>query len=329
MKIGFTYDLKEDYLKKGYSQAQVAELDSIETIEGIAQALTKCNFAVDYIGNVDNLLNAITNGKRWPLVFNICEGIRGSTRESQVPSILEIYNIPYVFSDSLALAITLNKDIAKSVVANHKIATAPFCSVNAIEDLKNVDLTYPLFIKPNRGGTGMGISHNSIVTNKEELTLQSNALIANNDNPILIESYLSGREFTVGLIGTGKNATAIGAMEIVVNKTEQQGIYSYKSKQEYKKWVAYKSIEPEIEKECKEIALDVWQVLNCFDGGRVDLKMDGKGKLYFLEINPLAGLNPIDSDLPILAALYGISYQNLIKMIMKSACERLKIKHEF
>ncbi|NLK49787.1 MAG: D-alanine--D-alanine ligase, partial [Candidatus Cloacimonetes bacterium] len=141
--------------------------------------------------------------------------------------------------------------------------------------------------------------------------------------------YLSGREFTVGIIGTGQRATAIGAMEIVVDKTEQQGIYSYKSKQEYKKWVTYKTIEPEIEKECKKIALDVWKALNCFDGGRVDLKMDGQGILHFLEVNPLAGLNPIDSDLPILAALNGISYQNLIRLIMKNACERLEIKHEF
>lgn len=329
MKIGFTYDLKEDYLNKGYSQTQVAELDSIETVEAIAQALKECNFEVDYIGNVENLLTSLASGKRWPIVFNICEGIRGSTRESQVPSILEVYNIPYVFSDSLALAITLNKDVAKSVVAKHKIATAPFCSVNEIEDIDNLALTYPLFVKPNRGGTGMGISHNSIVANKEELILRCEALIANNDNPILIESYLSGREFTVGIIGTGKKASAIGVMEIVVDQSEQQGIYSYKSKQEYKKWVNYKSVEPEIEKECKKIALDVWKVLNCFDGGRVDLKMDGDSKLYFLEINPLAGLNPIDSDLPILAALSGISYQNLIETIMKNACERLEIKHEF
>lgn len=264
MKIGFTYDLKDDYLNKGYSEAEVAELDSIETIEAIAQALRECNFEVDCIGNVENLLNALANGKRWPLIFNICEGIRGTTRESQVPSILEVYNIPYVFSDSLALAVTLNKDVAKSVVAKHKIATAPFCSVNELEDIDNIDLTYPLFIKPNSGGTGMGVNQNSIVTNKDDLIAQVKALLENDENRILIESYLSGREFTVGIIGTGQRATAIGAMEIVVDKTEQQGIYSYKSKQEYKKWVTYKTIEPEIEKECKKIALDVWKALKLF-----------------------------------------------------------------
>ncbi|MFA5513525.1 MAG: ATP-grasp domain-containing protein [Sphaerochaetaceae bacterium] len=329
MKIGLTYDLKEYYLANGYSADEVGEFDGIETIKGIEEALAKCNFTVERIGNIKELVEKLSKGFRWPLVFNIGEGLYGNCRESQIPSLLDAYQIPYVFSDTLALALTLHKDLAKMIVAKHNIPTPSFKTIEDISQIERIDITYPLFVKPITGGTGMGIDENALVYNKEHLEKQIGLLLKKTAQPLLIESFLEGREFTVGIVGSGDRAKVIGVMEIVVNKEKQKGIYSYQSKSEYKKWVSYKKVEMAEYRECEKIAIDSWKALGCRDGGRVDLKMDSNGVVNFLEINPLAGLNPIDSDLPILASLYGISYEQLISLIMKEACIRLNIEHEF
>lgn len=329
MLIGFTYDLKDDYLQKGYSIEEVAELDSEETIQAIETALQRCNFEVERIGNLENVIRLLNQGKRWPLVFNICEGVHGITRESQVPSLLEAYNIPTVFSDSLTLAVTLNKDLAKMIVANHNIATPPYYKIEQLNQIETLHLNYPLFVKPVTGGTGLGIDEQAFVRNRGELVTQVSLLLTKLKQPLLVETYLSGREFTVGVVGNAKQAHAIGVMEIVIDQEQRKGIYSYESKQEYKKWVTYQKVEKQIEKECQQIAVDAYRALGCRDAGRVDLKMDERGKIHFLEVNPLAGLNPNDSDLPILANLHEINYQQLLEQIMKSACNRLEIEHEW
>lgn len=175
----------------------------------------------------------------------------------------------------------------------------------------------------------MGIDENAVVNDKEQLTKQINYLFQIGVEKVLVETFLNGREFTVGIIGSGDRAKVIGVMEIVVNKERQKGIYSYQSKSEYKKWVSYKKVESKEYEECANVALKSYKALGCCDGGRVDLKMDSNEVVNFLETNPLAGLNPIDSDLPILASLNGISYDQMIASIMKEACIRLKIEHEF
>jgi D-alanine-D-alanine ligase len=329
MDIGFTYDLKDHYLDNGYSEAEVGEFDTIETINGIEDALSKCNFNVKRIGNIKDLVNRLSEGERWPLVFNIGEGLYGNCRESQIPALLDAYQIPYVFSDTLTLALTLHKDLAKQVVSKYNIPTPPFITIDNIDQINHIDIAYPLFVKPITGGTGMGIDENAVVNDKEQLTKQINYLFQIGVEKVLVETFLNGREFTVGIIGSGDRAKVIGVMEIVVNKERQKGIYSYQSKSEYKKWVSYKKVESKEYEECANVALKSYKALGCCDGGRVDLKMDSNEVVNFLEINPLAGLNPIDSDLPILASLNGISYDQMIASIMKEACIRLKIEHEF
>jgi D-alanine-D-alanine ligase len=326
MLIGLTYDLKDDYLKLGYSNETVAEFDSLITIDAIDNAITFLGHQTIRIGNIKSLTTYLSCGKRCDLVFNIAEGLHGLCREAQIPALLDAYEIPYVFSDSFTLAMTLHKGIAKSIVREHQVPTADYAIISEENDIENIKLPYPLFIKPIGGGTGMGVNANSIVHNIEQLTFYSLQLLKKFDQPVLVETYLEGREFTVGIIGTHDNSRAIGVMEIIVTSSSDNGIYSYNTKQDYLTTASYQLIEGEIAEECCLVALHAYKALGCRDGGRIDLKMDSLGKVNFLEVNPLAGLNPVDSDLPILCYKKGLTYQDLITGILHSAISRLSIK---
>jgi D-alanine-D-alanine ligase len=321
MKIGLTYDLRSDYLKEGYSLEETAEFDKESTIEGIEQAVQKAGHETQRIGNSKSLMKLLLEGKRWDMVFNIAEGLYGPGRESLVPALLESFRIPYVFSGPVTLGLSLNKAFTKQVVRASQVNTPDFFVVRKIEDVENVNLEYPLFAKPLSEGTSKGINANSKLNSKEELIEICKGLLQKFNQPVLVEEFLPGREFTVGILGTGENAYVPGAMEMIYKK-KNNGIYSYEKKENYEEMVDYIAVEGELLEKCKKIALTVWKTLNCFDGGRVDLKIDKNGEISFIEVNPLAGLNPISSDLSILCKLNGIEYQEIINEILKSAIGR-------
>jgi D-alanine-D-alanine ligase len=191
-----------------------------------------------------------------------------------------------------------------------------------VDEVDQVDLSYPLFVKPVGGGTGMGITVQSKVDGAAQLRAVCASLLKDFGQPVLVERYLAGREFTVGITGSGSEATCIGTMEIIVDARSDGGIYSYKSKQEYLEVARYVKGEAAVKMACEHVALGAWRALGCRDGGRVDLKMDSAGIPHFLEVNPLAGLHPIDSDLPILSRMHGLSYDDLVARIMASAGKR-------
>ena len=320
MKIGLTYDLKEDYLELGYSKEDVAEFDTEETIAGIESSLKELNFQVDRIGRFHELNKRIVSGEKWDMVFNICEGIHGISREAQVPALLEAYNIPYVFSDPLVLTLTLHKGMAKRVVRDAGIPTAEFYVVEELEEIENIKFGFPMFAKPVAEGTGKGVSELSKIENRYQLTSTCRLLLEKYKQPVLVEKYLPGREFTVGIVGTGKNSKVVGMME--VNFKGDTHIYSFESKDNYEELVEYSGVEKKIYNHCAEVALAAWKALGCRDGGRIDIRFDEENTANFIEVNPLAGLNHIHSDLPILCRLNGIPYRELIKMIVDSAIER-------
>ncbi len=322
MNIGITYDLKDEYLLAGMDEESAAEFDSIETIDGIDKALTGLGHRTDRIGSVKSLVTALALGKRWDLVFNIAEGVHGVARESQVPALLEAYGIPFVFSDSLVLGICLHKGISKIIARAAGVATPDFALVSSIEDIDEIDLPFPLFLKPAAEGTGKGITTSSRVESRESLRGVCEELLLRHRQPVLVETYLPGREFTVGIAGTGSDAAAVGTMEVLFGSRAVDEIYSYFNKKHYKGLVSYEIPDRASAQACEACALAAWRALGCRDGGRVDIRMDGEGIPNFLEVNPLAGLNPADSDLPILASLHGISYQDLIGMILDSALKR-------
>lgn len=321
MKIGLTYDLRSDYLKEGYSLEETAEFDKESTIEGIEQAIQLEGHETFRIGNAKALMKALLEGQRWDLVFNIAEGLYGEGRESLVPALLDAYRIPYVFSGPVTLGISLNKAFAKQIVRDQGVNTPAFFVVNQAADTERVKLEYPLFAKPISEGTGKGIDSKSVIQNKKELDQVCRDLLYKFHQPVLVEEYLPGREFTVGVLGSGAKAFVPGAMEIIYRQDDEQ-IYSYNNKENYEDLVDYVAVTGDLFEECKKVALAAWSALNCLDGGRIDVKIDRHGKMSFIEVNPLAGLNPISSDLPILGRLNGIPYQEIIRTILESAIFR-------
>jgi D-alanine-D-alanine ligase len=322
MKIGLTYNLRTDYLRKGFTKEEVAEFDTEDTINAIEDALIELGYETERIGGLEELIGKLITGKRVDLVFNICEGMYGIGREAQVPAILDAYRIPYTFSDAAVLAIALHKGLTKRIVRDLGVATAGFVIVEDEADIEEIRLPFPLFAKPVAEGTGKGIYSSSKILDFKALQQVTGELLQKFGQPVLVEEYLPGREFRVGVLGTRRSARVIGAMEIVFKHDEAQGIYSYKSKANYEKLIQYRKVDSEILAEIEAAALKVWRGLGCRDAGRMDFRMDRMGRLNFLEVNPLAGLNATHSDLPILCKMYGIPFRELISAIMDSALER-------
>jgi D-alanine-D-alanine ligase len=319
MRIGLTFDLRSWYLDRGYSMEDTAEFDKQDTIDAIEGALRKMGFETEPIGNCFQLIDALASGKRWDIVFNIAEGLYGDGRESVVPAILDQYAIPYVFSGPVILGVSLNKHLTRLVISAAGVPVSPGMLISEPGDISKCDLTYPLFIKPVSEGTGKGITEKSLLKSPGELREMAEYLLARFRQPALVEEYLPGREFTVGVIGSGDETEAIGGMEIICKDNLP---YSVEVKENYQIYCKYLPIPDEVRKECESVAVTVWKALGGVDAGRVDLKADRNGKICFIEVNPLAGLHPVHSDLPILSRLTGIEYQSLMEMIMKSAIKR-------
>lgn len=322
MLIGFTYDLRKDYLAKGYSEEDVAEFDSEGTIDAIASAIESLGHTVVRIGNAWELCRRLVAGEKWDLVFNVTEGLRGRSREAQVPAICELYNINYTFSDPLVSAATLDKAVAKRLIRDAGLYTAPFAVVNDIDDLKSVKLDFPLFAKPLAEGTGKGITNTSKIESPAQLRDVCAELLKRYKQPVLLEEYLPGREFTVGILGTGQEAKVLGTMEIELIDASNNSIYSYESKELCETQVRYTKATGSVVADVEKLALRSYQALECRDAGRVDIRLDKNGTPCFLEVNPLAGMHPSHSDLPMIATQEGMSYQKLIDSIIKSAIRR-------
>ncbi len=329
MKIGLTYDLRGDYLAMGYSELETAEMDAVETIEGLEKALADLGHEPVRIGNGRRLTERLVLGERWDLVFNIAEGLHGIGREAQVPAILDLYEIPYTFSDPLVMSLCLHKGMTKQIIRGAGLATADFVVAQSPEDASRVCFSPPFFVKPVAEGTGMGITERSVVHSRPNLETECRRLIQQFRQPVLIEPFLPGREFTTGLLGTGEAASVIGTMEILLPDTAENGIYSLENKEGWEGRVRYRPVRPEQDpliQDVETLALRAWKVLGCRDAGRMDIRCDSAGCPMFIEVNPLAGLRPEYSDLPLLCGFFRTPYVRLIEMILKSAIGRVKIR---
>jgi D-alanine-D-alanine ligase len=325
MRIGLTYDLRSEYLAAGYGEEETAEFDRDDTVEAIARALVQLGHEPVRIGHARQLVERLAGGERWDLVFNICEGLYGIAREAQVPAILDVYQIPYTFSDPLVMALTLHKGLTKTVVAAAGVPTPRFAVVEQISDVEQADVRFPAFAKPLAEGTGKGVTPASIARDRGSLGAICAELLDRFRQPVLVEEYLPGREFTVGLTGTSSAARAEGTLEIVLRDGAEPGVYSYVNKERCEELVAYPLVradEDAVVRDAESIALAAWRALGCRDAGRVDLRCDAGGRPQFLEVNPLAGLHPEHSDLPMLFTALGLPYVTLIERIVNSAAER-------
>ncbi|MFO1498367.1 MAG: hypothetical protein U1G07_08250 [Verrucomicrobiota bacterium] len=209
MKIGLTYDLRQLYLEQGYSEEATAEFESQETVQALISTVRSLGFEPDPIGHFKALARRVLDGDRWDLVFNVAEGMHGFGRESQVPCLLDSFAIPYTFSDPLVLSVALHKAITKRVLRDMGVPTPDFVLVDSLEELSAVDLTFPLFLKPVAEGTSKGITAASRVCAPHELPPAFELICRKYDQPVLVEEFLPGREFTVGITGTGARSQVL------------------------------------------------------------------------------------------------------------------------
>ncbi len=327
MNIGLTYDLRSEYLAMGYTEDQTAEMDKEDTIDAIESALQSLGHRTERVGNAKQLATALVGNRRWDLVFNIAEGLHGIGREAQVPALLDLYDIPYTFSDPLVMSLTLHKGMTKHVVRDAGVPTADFVVVAPDQGIDTIVFDPPYFVKPVAEGTGKGVTPESIVRCREELPHVCARMAAAYAQPVIVESFLPGREFTVAITGTGREAVSLGTMEVLLLSNAEQGIYSYVNKAQWEERVRYALIRPENDPvvfDAEAVALKAWRVLGCRDAGRVDIRCDGQGRAMFMEVNPLAGIHPSHSDLPIICNLQGIPYIRLIEGIVMSAAQRVR-----
>jgi D-alanine-D-alanine ligase len=326
MKIGITFDLRDDYIAAGYSETETAEFDRPDTIAAIDSALQLLGHSTDRIGNIWQLTQRLAAGDRWDLVFNICEGLYGLGREAQVPALLDAYEIPYTFSDPAVMAASLHKGFAKAIVAEAGVPTARSVLITSLGQLDSHSLCFPLFAKPVAEGTGKGINSRSIISTPGQLEDVCRHLLAEFRQGVLVEEYLSGRELTVGILGTGGNASVLGTMEITLLPEAEQGVYSYTNKEYSEELCTYRLVRPEDDDDVRlaeQYALVAWNAMGCRDAGRLDFRCNAWGQPNFLEVNPLAGLHPTHSDLPMIGAFTGMPFTELVRGIVDSAMARV------
>jgi len=313
----------------------LAEYDSEETVEGIASALRAAGHEPVKLGGGRKFLAQGLAASGPPrtidLLFNIAEGWGSRSREAHVPAVCEMLNIPYTHSDPLTLALALDKSLAKRVAASLGVPVPADICVQRLADLDAQPLPpFPLIAKPACEGSSMGIRRHSRCANRDELQAHVAALLAQYAGPVMVEQFLTGVEATVGIMGTGAGARVLGIMEIAPCHTAtDQFIYSLEVKRDYLREVGY-HVPPRLPAALidaiAQTALGAYRAIGCRDVGRVDVRLDAQGVPRFLELNPLPGLNPVSSDLPILAGRLGISFETLIAGIVEEAIARPMVR---
>jgi D-alanine-D-alanine ligase len=322
LHFGVTYDLRDDYRALGYSEEDTAEFDAEATITSVCEALAGLGHRVSRIGGIRTLTAALAAGARWDAVFNICEGLKGMAREAQVPALLEAFDIPYLFSDPLTLALSLDKAMCKRVVRDAGVPTADFAVIETPDDIAKVTLAFPLFLKPVGEGSGKGVDRHSKVDDAAGLARVATDLLAKFRQPVLVEEFLPGREFTVGITGTGGAASVLGISEIVPTDKFIGHGYGFENKEMWEDKLSIRPVDDDEARCAGQVALRAWRMLRCRDGGRADIRLDRNGQPRFIEVNPLAGIRPGYSDLCFIADFAGISYQQLIGKFLESFLAR-------
>lgn len=345
-KVALLANLKKNAPKFiDMAQDQWDDLDSEKTINALVEAIRAGGNTCEYLeGNIS--LFETLNKYQPDICFNICEGHFGDAREAQVPSILEMMRIPYTGSKVLTLALALDKPMTKRVIAYHDLPTPSFQTFERIDESLAPDMIFPLFVKPSREGTGMGVSRSSIVHNEDEMREQISIIVEKYKQPALVERYIEGREVTVGFVGNlvgpvahrlpdDESARRIQAglhffppMEVDLSPfSESDTVYSNRLKVDLADQLNYLCPAPisnEMRADLNWLAAAIFRVIGALDVSRVDFRLDihDNYKPYILEINPLPGLSPVVSDLVIEAAGEGIGHTELVNMILETALKR-------
>lgn len=331
---------------EGMPDDQWDDLDSEATIQAIVDAINAGGHEATFLEGDLTLVETLPKLKP-DICFNICEGHFGNSREAQVPALLEMMRIPYTCAGVLALALALDKPMTKRILWYHGLSTPPFQTFERVHESIDPDLTFPLFVKPSREGTGIGVSAESIVHNEEQLRTQLTRLFERYDQTVLAEHFIEGREVTVGVVGNltapvakrlpddlaaprlSRGLTFFPPLEVDMSRypAEEGGVYTSRIKTELVHEFHYlcpAPLPPELIEELNWLTAATFRVTGCYDVARVDFRLDShnNNKPYILEINPLPGLNPDYSDLPLEAKAAGWSYEKLVNRILSEAIDR-------
>jgi D-alanine-D-alanine ligase len=324
------------------------ELDSETTTSAIVSALEGAGHHASFLeGNLK--LAGDLPAMNPDICFNLCEGHWGDSRESHVPSILEMLRIPYTGSGVLSLALALDKPMTKRVLSFYGLPTPAFQVFHSADEPLNGCLSFPVFVKPSREGTSMGVSARSIVHNEIELRSEIAGHLENFRQPVLVEQFIRGRELTVGVVGNTIGATSstmnekgpsrlisaglriLPPLEVLLEgyPSSEGGVYTNRIKTEFTDIhiSCPASLTPEMTARLQWLAAAAFRASNCVDFARVDFRLDedDNGKPYILEINPLPGLCPGFSDLVLEAEASGMPYNDLINAIFDAACRRYRL----
>ena len=313
---------------------QFAEWDAPATIAAVESALAHLGEVVRLEATED--FPDRLRQTRPDIVFNIAEGFRGVNREAHVPAICEFFGIPYAGSDPFTLTLCLDKARTKETLAFHGIPTPPFAVVENLADIepRTASLSLPLFVKPLHEGSSKGITDNNLCWDRKQLRAQTDFLLRNYDQPVLIEEYLPGKEFTCAVLGNGDDATVLPIVGMNFESLPKGAlpIYSFDAKFVWDRpekpleiFQCPARITKELQASIERVTLDAFRVLGCRDWARIDVRLDAAGRPNVLEVNPLPGILPDPADnscLPKAARAAGIGYDELIQVCLKYAAAR-------
>lgn len=324
--VGLAYNLK-----KGIAAATEdaeAEYDNIETIEALESVFGKAGLKTVRLEQDAHFMTKVMDA-RPDFVFNIAEGIGGRSREGQVPAMLDILGIPYSGSDTTTLCVALDKALTKRILRGYRVPTPAYLELlpRPVTSHPRHRLRFPVITKPSCEGSSKGISDLAIADNDMELQglLERNFRLYG--QTMLVEEYIAGREFTVGLLGNGEALRVFEPMEICyldqINR--ENSIYSFNVKKNYQQYVRYEcpaKLDKKANSTLKRYAATAFNALHCRDFARADFRLGADGTFHFIEINPLPGLAPGYSDYPMLAAANGVDYEQLVLAVLNAALQR-------
>jgi D-alanine--D-alanine ligase len=318
LRVGLAFNMKR--IESHGGDDREAEYDAPETIQAITDAIASHGHVVVPLEATPDFPRALTTSKV-DVVFNIAEGMAGRSREAQVPSLCELLGVPYSGSDSATLSICLDKSLTKRLLGD---VDTPAFQVLATGREKLRPLRYPVIVKPNQEGTSKGISAKSVCDDEAAVREVARDLIDRYGQPALVEEYVFGREFTVGLLGE-RRPRVLPPMEVVFLHGEKRPVYDYQCKQSWQDHVRYECPATLTKDELRAIeraSRATFMALGCRDVARVDLRLAADGRVFVIEVNPLPGLTPDYSDLCLIANGAKIEYRTLIGEILSGAIKR-------
>lgn len=326
-RVGLTYDLRTDYTFKPGDPPDVnAEFDHPGTVDVIADAIESGGHTIVKIGNLNNLLEDL-EGLDVDIVFNICEGATGRNRESQVPMLLEFKGIPFVGADALSLGIALDKIITKKILKSHGIPTPNYIEIKTPRNLNGLNINFPIIVKPRFEGSSKGLNDNSMVKDRKGLKRQSEWILKKYKQPALAEEFISGEEFTIGIIGN-ENPKPLPVVQVEIGgKLDLDNLF-YTFSLIHSDEIGYVCPSPapkKLQKQLQDLAIETFRATECLDFARVDIRVDKKGNPYVLEINPLPSLST-DDVFGVAGNYLGVGFNKMVLDILGAAIKRYGLR---